>query len=67
MGTLTSAHGDFDQDGSRGVHHAIEIRSADDRSAVERLIDDIEVEATIPKALRTGFPVDSAGSTVTTG
>ena len=61
-----SAWGDFDQDGSRGVEYAIDIRSADDRSVVERLIGDIEADATIPKALRTGVPVNGARITVTT-
>jgi len=61
-----SASGDFDHDGSHGVHYAIEIRSAADRSVVERLVDDVEADATIPRALRTGVSVDSAGVTVTT-
>jgi organic hydroperoxide reductase OsmC/OhrA len=61
-----TAEGDFDQDGSRGVQYSIEIRSADDRSVVERLIGDIEADATIPKALRTGVPVNGARITVTT-
>jgi organic hydroperoxide reductase OsmC/OhrA len=61
-----TAEGDFDQDGSRGVEYAIQIRSADDRSVVERLIGDIEADATIPKALRTGVPVNGARITVTT-
>ena len=60
-----TASGDFDQNGSRGVRYAIEIRSVNDRSAVERLVDDMELEATIPKALRAGVTVESAGATVT--
>ncbi|WP_369132144.1 hypothetical protein [Modestobacter sp. I12A-02662] len=61
-----SAHGDFDQDGSRGVQYAIEISSASDRGAVQRLIDDVEADATIPKALRTGVPVESSGTRIAT-
>lgn len=61
-----SATGKFDEEGSRGVRYAIEIRSANDRSEVERLVADMEAEATIPKALRTGATVERADLTVAT-
>jgi uncharacterized OsmC-like protein len=61
-----TAYGDFDEAGSRGVRYAIEIRSAADRSEVERLVADMEAEATIPKALRTGAAVERAEVTIAT-
>ena len=62
-----TASGDFDEHGSRGVHYAVEIRSMNDRSAVERLVEDMELKATIPKALRAGLAVDSSGTIVAAG
>ncbi|HYP46615.1 MAG TPA: OsmC family protein [Propionibacteriaceae bacterium] len=62
-----TAFGDFDQNGSRGVRYAIEILSANERSVVEQLVADLELEATIPKALRAEVAVESAGTTITTG
>jgi uncharacterized OsmC-like protein len=62
-----TAYGDFDEAGSRGVRYAIEIRSAADRNEVERLVADMEAEATIPQALRAGAAVEQAEVTITTG
>jgi hypothetical protein len=48
------------------VRYAIEIRSAADRSEVKRLVADMEAEATIPNALRTGAAVERAEVTIAT-
>ena len=52
-----TADGDFDGSGSSGIRYAIEIRSPADRAEVERLVADMESDATIPKALRAGMGV----------
>jgi uncharacterized OsmC-like protein len=61
-----TGYGDFDEAGSRGVRYAIEIRSPAERSEVERLVADVEAEATIPTALRAGAEVLRAEVTIAT-
>ena len=53
-----TANGGFDANGSTGIDYAIEIRSTADRSAVQQLVADMEADAAIPNALRTGVAVD---------
>jgi hypothetical protein len=55
-----TAGGGFDEHGSTGVRYEIDVRSPEDRSEVERLVADMEAEATIPQALRSGAPVERA-------
>ena len=62
-----TADGDFNANGSSGIRYAIEIRSSADRSAVERLVADIEAGAIIPKGLRAGIAVDPAEVRILTG
>jgi uncharacterized OsmC-like protein len=60
-----SADGDFDERGSTGVRYQILIHSAADRTEVERLVAEVEADATIPKALRSGGPVERADLQIT--
>ncbi len=53
-----TADGDFDENGSSGIRYAIEIATSADRREVERLVADMEADATIPKAVRGGAPVE---------
>jgi hypothetical protein len=55
-----TAGGGFDDQGSTGVRYEIEVRSPGDRGEVERLVADMEADATIPQALRSGAPVERA-------
>jgi uncharacterized OsmC-like protein len=55
-----SADGGFDERGSTGVRYQILVRSRADRTEIERLVADMEADATIPAALRSGAPVERA-------
>jgi OsmC-like protein len=55
-----TASGGFDEQGSTGVRYEIQVRTRADRGEVERLVADMEAEATIPQALRSGAPVERA-------
>jgi putative redox protein len=64
---LVSADGDFDAAGSTGIRYAVEIAASGDRSAVERLVADVEAAAIIPGVLRRGVGVERAEVTVRRG
>ena len=55
-----TANGDFDENGSSGIRYEIEIRTSADRREVERLVAEMEADATIPKAMRGGARVERA-------
>jgi OsmC-like protein len=60
-----SADGGFDERGSTGVRYEIGVESPADRTEVERLVSDMEADATIPAALRSGAPVERAELRIT--
>jgi OsmC-like protein len=61
-----SADGDFDARGSTGVRYQIDIDSSAARTDVERLVADMESDATIPQALRNGTTVERADLRIST-
>jgi uncharacterized OsmC-like protein len=62
-----TADGGFDENGSSGIRYTIEIRTSADRREVERLVAEMEADATIPKALRGGAPVERSEVLIQTG
>jgi uncharacterized OsmC-like protein len=62
-----SADGDFDEGGSTGIRYEIDIDSRAARAEIERLVADMEAEATIPQALRNGTMVERADLRISTG
>ncbi len=62
-----TANGDFDENGSSGIRYEIEIRTSADRREVERLVAEMEADATIPKALRGGALVERSEVLIQTG
>ena len=62
-----SADGNFDERGSTGIRYQIDIDSPAARTEVERLVADMETDATIPQALRNGATVERADLKISTG
>ena len=62
-----SADGDFDAGGSTGVRYEILVHSRADRTEIERLVTDMEADATIPAALRSGASVERVALRITAG
>ncbi len=60
-----SADGGFDGHGSTGVRYEIVVHSRADRTEVERLVADMEADATIPAALRSGTSVERSKLSIT--
>ena len=62
-----SADGDFDERGSTGIRYEIDIDSPAARAEIERLVADMETDATIPQALRNGTMVERADLRISIG